>query len=153
MRLWLLYIAAGVLLFISPSCGDEDPFTGDCYVPNVGVNEVINMNLPSYFHLQDLGSHIYLNSGHRGIFLVHNYDDIFYALERTCTYQSDNECAQVAVDSTTLRLKCGQYVDTGFVVCCGSEYLFDGRVVQGPSRCGLKPFRVNVQDNHVFINN
>lgn len=141
-------------MLLGASCKDDNPYSGECFIPEVIVNEIINMDLPSYFPLQNLGEHITLEaSGNRGIFLVHFFDDAFYALERTCPYQSDQDCAFVTVDSTNLRLRCGQYADTGFVACCGSEFQWDGFLLQGPARCGLKAYRVNRQGNTLFINN
>lgn len=144
----------GLTFALGSSCKDNNPYTGECFIPDAIVNEVINMDLPSYFVLQNLGEHITLESaGNRGVFLVHYFDDAFYALERTCPYQSDNDCSYVTVDSTNLRLRCGQYQDTGFVACCGSEYQWDGFLLEGPSRCGLKAYRVSRQGNTLFINN
>lgn len=137
----------------SSGCKPDNPYVGDCYIPPVGVNEVVNMSLPEYFRLQNLGEYITLDAGNRGIFVVHYFDDRYYALERTCTYQSDDACARVVIDTTNLQLICGAYADTGFVQCCASKYQFDGLVVSGPSVCNLKPYVVNLQDNTLFINN
>lgn len=143
-----------LLLFLgAQSCKDDNPYTGECYIPEVSVNELLNLSLPEYFPLQNLGEYILLESGNRGIFVVHNYDDKYYALERTCPYKSDNNCAQVSVDSVNLQLVCGQHTDTGFVKCCGSSFQFNGLVIQGPSRCNLKAYRVNFDGSTLYINN
>jgi nitrite reductase/ring-hydroxylating ferredoxin subunit len=153
MRKKALIIFFSVVLLSGSSCDDNSPYDGECYIPDIGVNQVINLNLPEYFHLQNIGEFTFLKGGNRGIFLIHNYDDIFYALERTCPYKSDNECSQVLVDSNILRLRCGTQVDTGFVECCASKFLFDGRVVEGPSKCNLKFYQVTFQGSNLFINN
>ena len=111
------------------------------------------MDLPEYFILQNLGEHIYLDAGNRGILLVHFYDDLYYAVERTCPYESDQSCAQVAVDSLNLQLRCGSHTDTGFVECCGSVYQLNGLLLEGPSQCSLKNYQVNRQGNTLFVNN
>jgi nitrite reductase/ring-hydroxylating ferredoxin subunit len=150
----LTYIALSLsLIFASSSCKDDPIYNGDCFIPDVAVNEVLNLNLPEYFPLQNLGEYILLEGGNKGIFVVHNYDDIYYALERTCPYQSDLSCSQIVIDTTNLQLRCGKDSDTGFVECCGSLYQFSGLVTQGPSRCNLKPYRVNIQSNTLYINN
>ena len=153
MKRGILYIIFALLMALSPSCKDDSLYTGECFVPDVAVNEVINMTLPEYFILQDLGGFILLDGGHRGIFVVHDFNDQYYALERTCPYQSDKECSVIHVDSLNYRLRCGTYVDTGFVECCSSKYQYSGFVTEGPSRCNLKPYRVNIEGNTLYINN
>ncbi len=148
----LVIILAGLATI--HSCKPDDPYAGDCFIPEVVVNQTINMDLPEYFHLSNIGEFMFLeNAGNRGIFLVHNYDDYYYAIEQTCTYQSESDCSTIEVDSTNLQLRCGTTVDTGFVECCTSKFLFDSRVVEGPARCNLKTYRVNRSGNTLFINN
>lgn len=153
MRLLLRYIAILLLIFSGNSCKDEPLYSGECFIPDIAVNEVVNISLPEYFVLQDIGGFVQLDGGNRGIFVVHNYDDIFYALERTCPYESDKDCSVIHVDSLNLRLRCGTYADTGFVECCASKYQFSGLVTEGPSRCNLKPYRINKEGNLLYINN
>jgi nitrite reductase/ring-hydroxylating ferredoxin subunit len=151
-KLWLVIILLGsTLSYIG--CDSDPIYSGECYVPEVAVNVTLNMSLPEYFLLQNTGEYRYVEGGNRGIFVVHNYDDVYYAIERTCTYKSDNECAKIFVDSTTLQLKCGTEVDTGFVECCNSRFLFDSRVVNGPARCNLKTYRINLSGTTLYINN
>ncbi|NNJ56240.1 MAG: hypothetical protein HKP14_08915 [Bacteroidia bacterium] len=149
------YLMSSIIVFsvYMSSCKSEDPYSTNCFVPDVAVNQTLNLSLPEYFRLQSLGEYIFLTGGNKGIFLVHNYDDAYYAIERTCTYQSDQECSKIWVDSTNLQLRCGTESDTGFVECCTSKYLFDSRVIEGPSRCNLKTYRVNASGNTLFINN
>lgn len=153
MRKCFLILFLSAFGFIYLGCNSDPIYEGECYVPEIPVNITINMSLPEYFLLQNAGEYRYVDGGNRGIFLVHNYDDVYYAIERTCVYQSDNECAKIFVDSTTLQLKCGTEVDTGFVECCSSRYLFDSRVVNGPARCNLKTYRLNLSGNTLYINN
>ena len=152
MNKYLLIISIALLLKFS-SCKPENVYDTTCFIPDVGVNETINLDLPEYYRLRDLGEYILLSSGNRGIFLVHNYDDVYYAIERTCTYQSDLDCSTIFVDSLNLQLRCGSYADTGFVECCTSKFLFDSRVSEGPARCNLKTYRVNLSGNTLYINN
>lgn len=143
-----------ILFLSSYGCTTENIYgSGDCFIPEIGVNETINTALPQYFHLQTMGGFVNLDGGNRGIFLVHNYDGLYYALERTCPYESDNDCSVIHLDSTSLQLKCGTYADTGFVTCCESRYLLDGILIQGPSICNLKRYRVNSSGSTLFINN
>ncbi len=149
----ILLIIAVFGAFTYTSCKSDDIYSGDCYVPDIPVNITINMSFAEHFLLQNMGEYKYLEGGNRGIFLVHNYDDYYYAIERTCTYQSDLECSKIFVDSLNLQLRCGTETDTGFVECCTSKFTFDSRVIAGPSRCNLKTYRVNKSGNTLYINN
>lgn len=149
----IVLIIMSLSLIINQSCDDNPNINANCFVPDVAVNATINMNLPQYFHLQNIGEHLLLQGGNRGIYVVHNYDDGYYAVERTCVYQSDNTCSTIHMDSLNLQLRCGQYADTGFVKCCESLYQLDGRLVNGPAVCNLKNYRVSVQNNVLLIAN
>lgn len=142
--------------FLATSCDPDDPFEGgDCFIPEVAVNLTINMNLPEYFNLQNLGEFVsFENEGHRGVYVIHNYDDFFYAIERTCPYQSDNDCAQVTLDNDILQLRCGEFVsDTSFSECCASTYDFNSARLTGPTICNLKTYRVNRSGNVLYVSN
>jgi nitrite reductase/ring-hydroxylating ferredoxin subunit len=153
MKKIILGLVFTLLGFVYAGCDSDPIYSGECFVPEIPVNITLNMSLPEYFLLQNTGEYRYVEGGNRGVFVVHNYDDLYYAIERTCTYQSDNACAKIFVDSTTLQLKCGTEVDTGFVECCNSRFLFDSRVVNGPARCNLKTYRINLSGTTLYINN
>ncbi|MBO6515351.1 MAG: hypothetical protein JJ975_02270 [Bacteroidia bacterium] len=136
----LLFILLAV--FFASSCNDNTPGNGQVFIPDVPVSITVNLDLPSHFHLQNLGSFSLLEGGHRGIFLVHNFDDEFYALERTCTFNTDLSCSHIQVDSSNIQLRCGTYDNDTFAECCQSLYSFDGFVLQGPSRFALKRYQV-----------
>lgn len=134
-----------VILFfalVASSCNDNTPTNGQVFIPDVPVSITVNMELPSHYHLQNLGGYSLLDGGHRGIFLVHNFDDEYYALERTCTFNPDATCAHIQIDTANIQLRCGQYENDTFSECCQSLYSFDGFVLQGPSRFALKRYSV-----------
>ncbi len=137
-KLAFIFIAA----FFVSSCNDNTGQNGLVFIPDVPVSITVNMDLPLHFHLQNLGGFTLLEGGHRGIFLVHNFDDEFYAIERTCTFNSDLQCAHIQVDSSNIQLRCGVYQADTFAQCCQSLYSFDGFVLQGPSQFGLKRYQV-----------
>lgn len=101
-------------------------------IPNVPVNLSINLDLPSYNALNSPGGYAYVNGGSRGIVVYRNFDQ-FVALDRHSTYNSDKECAIVAVDpDNTFEL-----IDT----CSGSRYsIISGVVIAGPAEFGLKQY-------------
>jgi len=139
--------------FLSPSCKDENPYTGDCFVPDANVNMTINMELPEYYNLRNLGEYIVINQGNKGIYLIHNYDDLYYAVERTCTYESERECSQIHIDPKTLQLRCGTESDTAFITCCASTFSFNSSLLTGPARCNLKTYKVSQNGNSLYIRN
>lgn len=112
------------------SCeGDSHP------VPNVPVNIIINLDLPSYQPLNAPGGWIYIDGGSRGIVVYRNFDE-FVALDRHSTYNSEDPCAVVQVDT----LNVFELVDT----CSGSRYsIQSGVVVQGPAKWGLRRYNTN----------
>ena len=50
----ILILAISALFLCIEGCKSNDPFTGDCFIPDVGVNLTINMDLPEYYNLQVL---------------------------------------------------------------------------------------------------
>ncbi|MBI1307842.1 MAG: hypothetical protein GC181_14660 [Bacteroidetes bacterium] len=142
-----------LLIFGLPACKDNTKQNNYPFIPNVPVSITINLELPNYYQLQTPGAYTLLDGGHRGIFLVHNFDDQFYAVERTCTYQPDDSCSVIQVDTTKIQLRCGLYSKSGFEECCGSQYSFDGNVIQGPSTYALKLYSVSRNGSLLTVRN
>jgi len=109
-------------------------------IPDGPVNLTINLDLPLHFHLNNMGTFAYFAGGHKGVLLIHNFDDQFYAFERTCTHQPDLSCSRVEVDSLLLDIRCGSYEDGQWTECCTSRFFFNGQVEQGPAQLPLKQF-------------
>ena len=147
-----IFILSLGLLLIHSSCGDDNT-NQQSFIPDVPVSITINTDLPSYYHLKNLGGFEYLDGGYRGVLLIHNFDDLYYAIERTCSFESDKECAHIFVDSMNFQLMCGQYVDTGFVECCASKFTFDGNVLEPPAQLPLKLYRVTPNGGLLTISN
>jgi nitrite reductase/ring-hydroxylating ferredoxin subunit len=149
----ITFILLCVALTINQSCKPEDTFTGDCFVQDANVNMTINMDLPEYYNLRNLGEFITLDQGHKGIYLIHNYDDIYYAIERTCTYRSEDACSKIHINTKILQLRCGEPVDSGFVKCCNSTYAYNSGFLSGPTTCPLKTYQVSQSGNSLYIRN
>lgn len=147
-KVWFVILA---LVFIS-SCDDNTPANQQVFIPDVPVNLTINTDLPLHFHLQTPGNYSLLEGGHRGIILVHNFDNRFYALERTCTNNPDLSCSFIQIDSTNILLRCGTYSNQ-FDTCCTSQFSFDGNVLQGPAIFPLRQYAVSRAGNVLTIRN
>lgn len=113
------------------SCEEKEPYP----IPNVPVNILLNLDLPSYQNLNAPGGWVYVNGGSRGLIVYRNFDE-FVALDRHSTYNSDNNCAIASVDSINY-----------FVLndsCSDSQYsILDGTVVTGPAKWGLKRYNTS----------
>lgn len=101
-------------------------------IPNVPVNIIINLDLPSYQALNAPGGYAYTNGGSRGIVVYRNFDE-FVALDRHSTYNHENECAVVHVNPDNIF----ELIDT----CSDSHYsIMSGVVISGPAKFGLKRY-------------
>lgn len=152
MSRFIVCLFVVVIGFGSPSCNDEE-ITSNCYLPAAAVSQTINTDLPTNFHLKSLGAYIYLPGGNKGIILIHNFDDQFVAVERACTYNPDEECARIYVDSVNLLLRCGSFNDTIWEPCCASQFEYDGTLRSRPARCPLRPYGVSENGSTLTIFN
>ena len=132
---WVILLG---ILTISPSCKKNKD-----QVPNVAVDEYINLNLPDYINLNAINNWVYYNyAGNKGIIIIRTSPTEFNAYERTCTYDPSISSAYVkgipndifCVDST-----------------CGSKFsLIDGSVVTGPASVPLLKYRTQLLSNNVL---
>lgn len=143
-----------LMLFLAFSCGKNNDNTNTEPIDNVPVSITVNLNLPSNFHLQNVGSFVFLTGGVKGVVLVHNTDDNYYAFDRACSYQPNSvSCSRIEVDTAFLQFRCGETTNMGFQKCCDSRFFFDGSVSQSPARFPLKQYNVTKSGNTIFISN
>lgn len=135
-------------------------FIGSCkrnktteQIPTGPVNLTIDLNLPSYVHLNTVGNFSYLSGGIKGVVLIHDYDDNWYAFERTCAWEPLNICSKIWIDTANIQMRCGEYTSNQFTACCSSRYIFNGFPIQGPARGRLAQYRVQRNGNLIFIYN
>lgn len=139
-----------VLLLFAGSCKRNKTTES---IPTGPVNLTIDLNLPSYVHLNNVGNFEFLNGGVRGVILIHDYDDSWYAFERTCAWQPLNDCSKIWIDTMSFQMKCGNYSGNQFQTCCTSRYIFNGNPVNGPARGRLAQYHVQKNGNLVFVYN
>jgi hypothetical protein len=145
-----------ITLFILPllflfNCDDTADNTG---VPDVYVNKTINLDLPTYSALVNIGGYAVVDAGNKGIIIYHNASDEYIAIERTCTYRPTDDCARVTVDNSGTFLRCGRYSASDWVSCCDSKYTMDGyTVLNGPAKYSLKHYQVFRSGNTLTITN
>lgn len=125
-RRYILIIQLFLVLLLSSCKESEYP------IPNVPVNQNINLDLPSYAPLNSPGGYAYVEGGSRGIVVYRNFDE-FIALDRHSTYESYKECAIVEVNPDNSF----ELIDT----CSGSTFsIISGVVISGPAQYGLKRY-------------
>lgn len=134
------------------SCKKSNSINGDP-INDVPVNITINIALPSYSHLNDAGTHVFEAGGVKGVVIVHHTDDVFYAFDRCCSYQPNNACSKIEVDSSLLLFRCGESQASGFQKCCDSKFFMNGEVFNGPATFGLKHYQVIRSGNLLNIKN
>ncbi|MEZ4922654.1 MAG: hypothetical protein R2780_05720 [Crocinitomicaceae bacterium] len=99
------------------------------------MNIIINLDLPLYSPLNAPGGYVYVDGGSRGIVVYRNFDE-FVALDRHSTYNSEDPCAVVQVDTINVF----ELVDT----CSGSRYSIQtGVVTQGPAQWALRRYNTS----------
>lgn len=147
-------ISTWVLIIFTIGCSKNTSNTNPEPIDNVPVSITVNLNLPSNFHLQNVGSFVFLNGGVKGVVLVHHTDDNFYAFDRACSYQPNSvSCSKLEVDTAFLQFRCGQTTTQGFQKCCDSRFFFDGSVSQSPARFPLKQYTITKSGSTIFISN
>lgn len=139
------------LLGLLFACNDDD--RNNPVIPDFPVNISINTDLPSYFHLKNLGNFVYLDGGYKGIILMHGFDDSYYAFDRACTYEPDKDCSLIHYDSTNLNFRCGHYPKDTFVQCCASSFSVFGQILSGPTEFPLKQYNIYTQGATIQISN
>ena len=138
LRLFLLL----TLPFLA-ACSDDDDAKLP-YIPNVMVNEQLNLTNIQYKDLRQDKGFVYLKAGARGINVVRQSATRYLAFEQTCTYQPADTCAVVKVDDSRLFMK---------DKCCGSQFDFEGAVISGPAAFPLKQYHTALSGNMLYISN
>ncbi|KFD38727.1 hypothetical protein [Schleiferia thermophila] len=141
----LLFFSINVLSVVMIGCREQRQHQ----VPNVPVDEVIFLNLPSSLPLQAPGGWIYHPGGFRGLLIYRaffngNADD-FRAFDRTCPSHINEPCGLVHVSDDNIISRCG---------CDSAGYiLFDGTPEAGNQSLPLKQYRVQFFGNSIRVFN
>jgi Rieske Fe-S protein len=125
----------------------------DDEIPAVPVNIYIDLNINTSAPLSVLGGYIYVTGGNKGIIVLHNFDDNFLAIERTCSYHPYDACNLITVDSGGVFYKCGKYNGSNFEACCGSQFTLDGFVSKGPASRPLRTYTTSKSGSQLHIFN
>ena len=139
------------LSFYGTSCKDSSRVTEN--IPTGLINLTLDLNLPSYQHLQQVGTHAYVQGGVKGVLIVHDYDDSWYAFERACAFEPTKACSNIWVDSINIQLMCGTYSGSTFQSCCESKYMYSGFPLKGPAAGRLAQYYITRNNNILQVYN
>lgn len=114
-------------------------------VPSIAFNINININLPSYSELQNIGGYAYVNNiGSKGVVVYRKSLDEFVAFDRQSTADGGIDCDPIEVDEENPLL-----VND---VCGTSQFsLFDGSIITGPAEFGLRGY-MTIYDGGYTLN-
>lgn len=114
-------------------------------IPSVPVNERVNLDNPDNANLNVIGGSITIPGGLRGIIVYRRSDQEYTALDRMCSYQSNNTNAIVNLDNS---------VSIGTDSTCGSRFqLTDGSPVGGPASQPLRSYKTTLVGRDLYISN
>jgi len=131
----ILTLAIGVI----PACDSEE------YVPYVYVNVQLYPDMPSHIALKTPGNYLYVDGGYKGIVVACTAPDQWVAFDRACPHHPRTKDAILSVDSTNLFLECP---------ICGSKFnLYDGYIVNGPSKYTPLQYTIDYLDSKLIISN
>ena len=133
----------GLIFILSCSKDEQQAATA---VPNVNVNEKININDPEYTSLGNIGGAVYINGGSKGIVLYRESQNVVKAYERHCTFDATEVCSQLDLDINTRQLNDFD--------CCGSIFsIINNTIFQGPATRPLIEYDVSFDGMVVHVTN
>lgn len=139
MNRLILLCLAFIGLAVSLQRCKKSTDTSDFFNP-VQFKTQLNLNLPQYINLQQPQGYVYIPEGNKGSVVYHLAQGGFVVYDRTCSYNPNDACAAVTVDSNFIGLRCGHY-NNGFQQCCASIFdLNTGTATQKPASKPLKPY-------------
>lgn len=138
-----------VLLMLLLSC-DNNTGTRNPYLQEIGFRFDMNLSLPLYSPLTNLGSAIYVDSpgvGTRGVFIIKSSFDQYRAFEASCPNHVPNECSTMSLDGQVVTCSCEDY-----------EYsLFTGQLLNRPDDgkryYDMLEYRATQSGNVVVVSN
>ena len=136
-----------IYLFILLACCFWACRKNEELIPNVSVNEYIDLNLPSYSTLNAVNNWIYYPAGAKGLIIFRKSTTEFAAYERACTYDPNTSGAVVVMQANG--------IDARDSICGSKFFIFDGSIINGPASRPLQQYRCtfNMSANQLHIYN
>lgn len=142
---FLSFVLLVFLLSCDNNSGERNP-----YLQEIGFRFDMNLNLPLYSPLTNLGNAVYIDSpgiGTRGVFVIKSNFDQYRAFEASCPNHVPNECSTMSLDGQVVTCACEDY-----------EYsLFTGQLLNRPDDgmryYDLLEYRATQNGNVVVVTN
>ncbi len=110
-RTWSL-----ILLVLLLACSN-DRTNRNPYLQEIGFRFDLNLNLPLYSPLTNIGNVVYIGSsgvGTRGVFVINVGFDQYRAFEASCPNHAPNDCSTMLLDGQIAVCRCEEYEYTLF---------------------------------------
>lgn len=122
------------------SCSNQNEF-----IPNVYVNEIIDLSIPAYSDLNTPGNSMFIEGGVEGIIIYRETINSFKVYDRNCSYEPSSTCAQI--DSIASGI--------AYCECCSSAFLISnsGEAINSPAILSLKKYNWSFNNNMLRIFN
>lgn len=132
-----------LLLVTVFSCPSDDSVNPNCnFLPNIGINYPVNLNLPFFSNLNITGGVVRVDGqGVGGIILINNGNRIL-AWDGADPNEVPSNCSTLVVNGTEAESQCAD----------GTVYsLFSGRSVPFTKPCTLKRYFVEDLGNNTYL--
>ena len=99
------------LLFALLSC-DGDRGNRNPFLQEIGFRFDMNLNLPLYSPLTNLGNVVFVDSpgiGTRGVFVIQSSIGQYRAFEASCPNHAPNDCSTMVLDGQLATCSCEDY--------------------------------------------
>ncbi|WP_053992722.1 hypothetical protein [Mangrovimonas sp. TPBH4] len=134
------------LLPLLVACGGNDDQNECNFLPNVGVNASLNMNLPQYSQLQFPSNPVYVgNQGSVGGFFVVNTGFGFMAFDAADPNHAVSNCSTLSIDG--IEGVCGCSDANTYSLITGQP-LYNSELP-----CGLRMYVVEQSGNMLYVYN
>lgn len=142
-------IVALVLFVFLLSC-DKQQTNRNPFLQEIGFAFDLNLNLPLYSPLTNIGSSIYVGNqqvGTKGVFVTNTGFDVFRAFEASCPNHAPNDCSTMTWNGQVATCSCEDY-----------EYsLVTGQMLNRPDDgqryYDMLEYRTSFSGNTVLISN
>ena len=135
-----------LLLLLTQACRKKDNLDPSCnFLLDIGVNEVVNMNLPQYNNLLFTSNSVFVSSAANSGLIVVNVGTGYLAWDAADPNHVPNSCGTLAIDGVLGVCGCDD----------GNTYsLFTGQPMENPDlRCALKSYPVTRSGSTLYISN
>lgn len=138
-----------IFLLLCLAC-DNDPTNRNPFLQEVGFRFDLNLNLPLYSNLNNIGNPVYVDNaavGTRGAFVMKTGLDTFLAFEASCPNHAPNDCSTMTIDGQNVQCACEDFTYS----------LFTGQLLDRPEDGNryydLLFYRATLSGNSVVISN